>query len=179
MSRVKPVTVEEAKGEVKDIYHSLEKNMGRVFNIFLNMGHSPAVLKGFLAFSDAANHTHLPPKIREQIALVVGQANQCQYCLSAHSAIAKARGMSEDEILKSRHAETTNIKEQAILKFAKQVVDNRGNVSNQEIAALKAAGVEDAEFVEIVFVILLNMFTNYFNHITDPVIDFPLAPEIS
>ena len=178
MSRVKPVTVEEAKGEVKELYHSLQQHMGKVFNIFLNMGNSAATLKGFLSLSDAASHTHLNPKLREQIALSVGQANHCQYCLSAHSAIAKSQGMSQEEILKSRFAESTHIKDSAILKFAKQVVDNRGNVSNQDVASLKAAGVDDTEFVEIVFIILLNMFTNYFNHITDPKIDFPLAPEL-
>jgi len=178
MSRIKPVSVEEAKGEVKELYHSLQQNMGKVFNIFLNMGNSATTLKGFLALSDAANHTGLAPKLCEQIALTVAQTNHCQYCLSAHTTIAKGKGMNEQDILKSRHAETSNAKDQAILKFVKQVVDNRGHVSNQDVAGLKAAGVNDNELVEIILVVLVNMFTNYFNLITDPKIDFPLAPEL-
>ena len=178
MSRVKPVSVEEAKGEVKELYQSLQQKMGKVFNIFLNMGNSANTLKGFLALSDAANHTSLSSKLREQIALIVGQSNHCQYCLSAHTMIAKGTGISEQEILKARHGESQHPKDQAILKFAKQVVENRGNVSNQDIASLKAAGVNDTELVEIILVIIVNMFTNYFNLITDPKIDFPLAPEL-
>lgn len=179
MSRVKPVTPEEAKGEVKEIYQSLQKNMGgKVFNIFQNMGNSAATLKGFLALSDAVNQTTLPAKLREQIALVAAQSNHCNYCLSAHTMIAKGSGLSDQDITNARHGESSNGKDQAILKFAKEVIENRGNVSNQDVASLKASGVSDTEFVEIILTIILNMFTNYFNLVTDPKIDFPLAPDL-
>lgn len=179
MSRVKPVSVEEAKGEVKELYHSLQQKMGKVLNIFLHMGNSAATLKGYLSLDDLVQQTSLSPKLREQIALVVGQTNHCQYCLSAHTLLAKEKGLSEQDILKARHGESQTAKNQAILKFAKQVAENRGYVPNQDIASLKAAGVSDTELVEILLVIILNLFTNYFNLITDPPIDFPLAPELS
>lgn len=179
MSRVKPLTVEEAKGETKELYQKLEKKMGKVINIFLNMGNSPTTLKAYLQLSDAAEQTTLSPQLREEIALIVGQSNHCQYCLSAHSAIAKNLGINEIDILKARHAESSDAKSQAILKFAKTVVENRGNISNQDVASLKAAGVSDKELVEVLLVINVNMFTNYFNLATDTKIDFPLAPELS
>lgn len=179
MSRIKSLSVQEAKGEVKDLYQNLEKKMGKVLNIFLNMGNSPATLKGFLNLSEAANQTSIPPELREQIALIVGQANQCQYCLSAHTTLAKGLGISDQIIMKARHGESQDPKSQAILKFAKMVVENRGHISNQEVANLKAAGVSDKELVEIILLINVNMFTNYFNLITDPIIDFPKAPALN
>ncbi len=179
MPRVKPVTVEEAKGEVKELYQELQKKMGKVINIFLNMGNSSTALKSYLNLSEAANQTTISPKTREQIALIVGQTNHCQYCLSAHTAIAKGLGMNEQEILKARHGESQDPKSQAILKFAKTVVENRAHISNQEVASLKAAGVSDTEIVDLILLIIVNMFTNYFNLITDPKIDFPLAPELN
>ena len=179
MSRVKPIELDEAKEDVKAIYQQLEKKMGKVLNIFLNMGNSVATLQGFLALNEAVSHTSLSPKLREQLALVVGQLNHCQYCLSAHTAAAKGLKISEEEILKIRHGETEDPKNQAILKFAKIVVENRGQVSNQDIASLKAAGVTDQELVEIILIVVVNLFTNYFNLITDPKIDFPLAPNLS
>jgi len=179
MSRINEVKPEQAQKEVKDIYKSLEQKMGRVPNIFLNMGNSAAVLKGYLGLSDAVGQTSLPPKLREEIALIVSQANNCRYCLSAHSAIAKGLGVPDQEVLLARQGQAKDPKTQAILKFAKSVVENRGNVSNQDVASLKAAGVTDQQVVEIILIIALNMFTNYFNHITDPKIDFPVAPELS
>lgn len=178
MSRIKPVDAKEAKGEVKDLYQALEKKMGKVINIFLNMGNSPVALKAFLDLSEAANHTSIPPKLREQIALIVGQTNQCNYCLSAHTAVAKMLGMNENEILKARNGESQQPKDAAILKFAKKVVENRGHVSDQDVNDLKAKGVNDKELVEIVMLIIVNMFTNYFNLIADTKIDFPAAPEL-
>jgi uncharacterized peroxidase-related enzyme len=179
MSRVKPVNVEEAKGEVKDLYQNLEKKMGKVLNIFLNMGNSAATLKGFLNLSEAADQTSIAPRLREQLALIVGQTNHCQYCLAAHTTIAKGLGVNEQDILKARHGESHDPKSQAILRFAKTVVENRGHISNQDVASLKAAGVSDTELVEIILLINVNMFTNYFNLITDPKIDFLMAPELS
>jgi uncharacterized peroxidase-related enzyme len=177
MTRVHSVTEEKASPKVKFIYDLLQKKLGRVPNIFLNMGNAPAVLEGYLALSDAANHTSLSPKIREQIALVVGQTNQCNYCLSAHSAIAGSLGLKQEDILSARKGKASSPKDQAILQFAKKMVENRGHMKDAEIIELKNAGVDDEEMLEIVMLVSLNIFTNYFNHLTDPVLDFPEAPK--
>lgn len=178
MTRVHPISPEKASAPVKEIYAAIEQKMGRVPNIFLNMGNSAAVLNGYLALSDAIEHTSLDAKLREKIALIVGQSNHCNYCLSAHTAIAQATGINEQEIFQARRAESKDAKTQAILSFAKAVVEKRGSVADQDVAALKSAGVSDAQIVEIILVITLNIFTNYFNHITDPKIDFPLAQKL-
>ena len=177
MTRVHPVTEENASPKVKFIYDLLQKKLGRVPNIFLNMGNAPAVLEGYLALSDAANHTSLSPKIREQIALVVGQTNDCRYCLSAHSAIAGSLGLKQEDILSARRGLSSDPKDHAILQFAKKLVENKGHMKDAEIVALKKSGVDDEEMLEIVMLVSLNIFTNYFNHLTDPSIDFPSVPQ--
>lgn len=179
MTRVQSVGIEKASDEVKVIFDGLTKTLGMLPNIHKNMGNSPAVLEGYLALTQAANKTILSPKLREQIALVVGQTNKCSYCLSAHSAIAKNLGLDSDEILDARKAKATNPKDEAILNFSKIVVEERGNVSNQDVANLKSIGITDREIIETILVITLNLFTNYFNHITDPDIDFPKAPDLT
>ena len=178
MARVKQISAQEANDDVKSMYAELEKKMGRVPNIFQNMGNSAAVLKGFLGLNEAAENTSLPAPLREEIALTVGEANHCCYSLAAHTAIAQQQGVAEADVPLARQAISKDPKTQAILKFAKLVVDQRGSVTDADVNALKAAGVSDQELVEIVLVITENMFANYFNHITDPKIDFPLAPDL-
>lgn len=178
MARISPADQEKAKTEVKELYKTLERKIGRVPNIFLNLGNSPAALKGFLSLNDAAEQTSLSPKLREQIALSVSQTNRCLYCLSAHTTIAKGTGLSEQEIQQARQGEAQDPRTQAILNFVKLFIENRGNLSNQDVSTLKVAGVSDTELVEIVLVAFVSMFTNYFNLITDPQIDFPKAPEL-
>ncbi|MDP1880366.1 MAG: carboxymuconolactone decarboxylase family protein [Parachlamydiaceae bacterium] len=177
MSRINPVKVEEAQGELKEIYQQLEKKMGKVINIFQNLGHSPAALKGMLGLMQAGEETSIPPQLREKIALIVGQTNSCNYCLSAHTSIAKKIGINDEDILKARHGKSEDLKSDAILQFVKTVVTEKGQISNQDVDLLKKAGVSDKELVEIILLINLNMFTNYFNLITGTPIDFPLAPE--
>lgn len=177
MSRVQSISPEKASSKVKPLYDALQKKLGRIPNIFLNMGNSPAVLKAYFALSEAAGETTLSPMLREQIALVVSQANQCQYCLSAHSAIGKATGLSDNEILLARKGEAGPTKDAAIIRFAKSIVEKRGHLDKTEIETVKKAGVTDQELIEVILVVNLNMFTNYFNHITDPQIDFPEVPK--
>lgn len=63
-------------------------------------------------------------------------------------------------------------------KVALAVSQQKGNMSDQDLATLKAAGVNGKEIAEIVLAIVVNLFTNYFNLITEPKIDFPLAPKL-
>ena len=176
--RVHPVTPDKASGQVKEIYHQLEKKMGKVINIFHNMGNSLPVLQAFVALNEAASQTKWDPKAREQIALVVGQTNQCNYCLSAHTAVAHQLHISDQDILNARKGLSDSPKVGAALKFAKAVVEKRGKVTEQEVADLKAAGVDDQELTELLLLINVNLFTNYFNIATDTKVDFPLAPPL-
>lgn len=178
ISRVKTITPESAHGELQQIYQNLEKKLGKVPNIFQIMGNSPAALKAFLGFNEAVSHFHLSPTLREQIALTVSQANHCQYCLSAHSAIGKNLGMGEQEILDARQTKSRDKKTQAILTFSKEVVQKQGHISTDALHHLLEAGVTESELVEIILVINLTMLTNYFNHITDPKVDFPTVKEL-
>lgn len=179
MGRVKPVTKEQASPELQTIYQNIENKLGKIPNIFLNLGNSVNTLQAFLALSTAAEKTSLNPKLREQIALMISQANDCNYCLAAHTTISKAVGLDEQSIIEARRGESQDAKTQAILKFVKAVVNKKGHVSNQEVEQLKAAGINDKELTEIFLNIMVTTFTNYFNHITDPAIDFPIAPELA
>lgn len=177
MPTVAALTPETASQEAKPLLDAIQKKMGKIPNIFKNMANSPAALQAYLDLSKACNATSFSPALREQIALVVGQANQCHYCLSAHSAIGKSAGLTDAEILNARKGHGKSGKEEAILHFAKEMVEKKGHLDPSAIDTLKRAGVSEKELVELVLVITLNIYTNYFNHITDPVIDFPIVPE--
>ena len=85
MNRVKPVTQDNAEASVKQMYDALQKKLGKVPNIFLNMGNSAPALSAFLKLNELCDQTSLPQKLREQIALTCAQTNTCSYCLSAHT----------------------------------------------------------------------------------------------
>jgi AhpD family alkylhydroperoxidase len=117
----------------------------------------------------------LDAKFREQIALGVAQANSCEYCLSAHTAIGRMVGLKPDEIAGSREAHSSDAKRDAGLQFVQALVVQRGMVSDQALAQVKAAGFSDG-IAEIVANVALNILTNYFNHVARTDVDFPLVP---
>ncbi len=179
MTRLQEVALEQATGKAKELLTAVNGKLGRVPNMTRAMANAPAVLDGYLALSGALAKGGLSAKLREQIALTVAERNNCEYCLAAHSAIGKMVGLSADQILDSRQAEASDTKSDVLLKFAGKLVDNRGRISDLDLDQLRNQGVDDATIAEVVANVALNIFTNYFNHVSDPVIDFPKVATLS
>lgn len=173
MTNLTAINPTEATGKAKELLDAVNKKIGMTPNMTRTMAQSPAVLEAYLNFSGALAGGSLNAKVREQIALAVAEANSCEYCLSAHSAIGKMVGLSEDDINHSRQSASGDAKTDAALKFARAIVLERGEVSNAEVQQIRAAGYTEGEVAEIIANVSLNIFTNYFNHIAGTVVDFP------
>ncbi|GAA5506295.1 carboxymuconolactone decarboxylase family protein [Novipirellula caenicola] len=178
MTRISPIDPAKATGPAKALLNGVQSKLGMIPNMMSTMANSTAVLDAYLKFSSALAAGALSAKDREQIALAVGQANQCDYCLSAHTAIGKMVGLTTDQIHDARLAKSADAKSDAILKLAALLVEKRGLVSDDEVAAAKGAGLTDGEIAEVVANTALNLLTNYFNHVAETDIDFPVAEPI-
>ena len=177
MTRIPAVLPESATGKSKTLLDAVQKKLGRVPNLMRTLANAPAALEGYLNLSGALATGQLDAKVREQIALTVAEANLCDYCLSAHTAIGGMVGLSADEIGRARQASSSNPKAHAILKLARSIVVNRGEVADADLAAARAAGITDGEILETTVNVALNILTNYVNHVADTAIDFPaVAP---
>lgn len=178
MSRIPQIHPESATGKSKELLDAVKTKLGLVPNMTRAMANSAAVLDGYLSFSGALSKGHLSAKLREQIALAVGEANGCDYCLAAHSAIGKMVGLTAEQIMDSRRGTAVDPKAEALVRFARRVVDERGRVSDLDLADARVAGLDDTALVEVVANVALSIFTNYFNHVAETDIDFPKAEPI-
>jgi uncharacterized peroxidase-related enzyme len=179
MERIGPVNPQAAQGKAKELLDAVKAKLGIVPNMTRAMAVSPPVLDAYLGFSGALSHGVLPARVREQLALDVGEANHCDYCVSAHSAIGKGVGLTDQDVLDSRRGTSADPKADALLGFARTVVVKRGVVEDADIAPVRDAGYGDAEIAEVVAHVALNIFTNYFNNVAGTAIDFPRAPALS
>ena len=179
MSRIQSINPASATGKAKELLDAVQSKLGLVPNMTKAMASSPAVLDGYLALSGALSKGALNAKTREQIALTVAETKSCDYCLAAHSAIGKMVGLSAEQIVDSRRGTSVDPKSEAIVRFARQVVEEKGRVSNEEIAQVRDAGLDDGGIAEIVANVALNIFTNYFNHVAETEIDFPKAEPLN
>jgi uncharacterized peroxidase-related enzyme len=176
MARIQPIDPRKAEGESKQVLDETKAMVGRLSNLIKTMAHAPSVLTAFLDFSGALNEGTLSPELRERIALAVGEAAECHYCVAAHTAISKMKGLDEEDILNSRKGKSGNKKEQAAIHLALKIVEKRGWISDDDFTEAKNADLSDAEIIEVVANTAINLFTNYFNHIVDPALDFPKPP---
>jgi uncharacterized peroxidase-related enzyme len=172
-ARIKPI--EKPSIQAQAMLESIQAKLGKTPNIFKTFAHSPAVLESYLNFSGALAKTKLSAGLREQIALAVAGANQCDYCASAHTAIGKSIKVDEADLARNLQAKSNNPKVEAALQFAQKIVKERGHLSDHDLSMLHKSGYTDEEVVEIIAVVCLNIFTNYFNHIAGTVVDFPLV----
>ena len=179
MARIQPVSKETADSATAQLLDTVKKKMGMVPNLVVTMANSPAVANAYLGFSQQLSTGSLAPRLREQIALAVGEENSCDYCLAAHTALGKGAGLSESETCDARKAEAKDDAERAALEFAQKIVKDRGIVSDDDIRQVRVAGYTDGEISEIVANVALNIFTNYFNHVAGTEVDFPAAPAMS
>lgn len=173
MSRIQTVDPTAAEGRAKQLLDGVKAKLGTTPNMMRAMANSPAVLDAYLQFSAALGGGALAAKDRERIALAVGEANGCQYCLSAHSAIGKMVGLTDEQIREARRGHAVDEKSDAVITLASVLVEKRGLVSDDDVARAKRAGLNDGEIAEVVANTALNLFTNYFNHLADVEVDFP------
>jgi uncharacterized peroxidase-related enzyme len=180
MERVTPVNFETAEGKARQLLDAVKAKLDIVPNMTRAMAVSPAVLEAYLGFGGALAHGVLPARVREQLALDVGEANHCDYCVSAHAYIGKnVAHLSDADILDGRKGMSADPKTDTLLRFARTVVTKQGIVDDADVEAVRAAGYGDAEIAEVVAHVALNVFTNYFNNVAGTAIDFPRAPALS
>ena len=175
MSRIViPKTIDEAPALSQVHLENVKKQLGTVPNLFRLISNSPAALEGYLSLSGALSKGDLPPATRERIALATGQFNGCHYCLSAHTYLAKNLAkLDAEEIAANRRGESLDSFADAAVRFALQVAKNQGRVTQEDLDAVKGAGYSDAQILEIVQHIALNIWTNYVNNVFDTDVDFP------
>ena len=173
MTRIKPVDPSKAQGKTRELLEAVKKQMGTVPNIFKGFAHSPAALEFYLSQSQALAGGVLDPKLREQIAVTMAGLNQCDYCASAHTFLGKKAGVSAAELADNLDGRSADEKTDAALRFVTAIVEARGQVDNDNLRHVREAGFSEAEIVEMIAHVGLNLFTNYFNNVAHTDVDFP------
>ena len=173
MSRiVTPSTIEASPAASQDLLKVVQKQLGGVPNMFRLIGVSPASLEGYLGLSGALARGQLDPRTRNRIALAVAEANDCDYCRAAHTALGKGQKLEDREMRANRDGGSGDPKAAAAVRFARTLTLSRGVVSEAELKAVREAGWGDSALLEIVLHVALNTLTNYVNKAFATDLDF-------
>jgi len=93
--------------------------------------------------------------------------------------LGKGAGLAAMDILAARVGTSPDERAMAALAFARKLVANQGRVSPDDVAEAQAAALDDAEIVEIIAAVAINLFTNYLNLAADTDVDFPPVAKLA
>jgi len=167
----------EVSEQNQAIFDNLQKGIGFVPNLYAYFAKNNTALQDYLAFQN--RKSTLSGKEREVVNLVTSQINNCRYCQSAHTALGKMNGFSDEQIIEIRKGTAPfNAKLDALAKFTASVVENRGHAAEEAVEAFFEAGYNEANMIDVVIVVGDKIISNYIHNITGFAIDFPLADEL-
>lgn len=173
MSRIHVIEQHNANAEQKALLDAIQGQLGMVPNFLKVFANSPVALQAFLGLHGVANAGSLSPQTRERIALALAQQNTCEYCLSAHTAIGRKAGLTGDEIAAARAGSSEDAKAAVAVKLARSLVEHKGDITTAELIEAREAGYSDADIVEIITHVGMNLLTNILGKASRVDIDFP------
>lgn len=167
----------EVSANNQGIFDNLQKGLGFVPNLYAYYAKNETALSDYLTLQNRKNT--LKSKEREVINLVTSQINGCRYCQSAHTALGKINGFTDEQIIEIRKGSASfDIKLNALAKFTASTVENRGRATEESKESFFAAGYDEANMIDVVVVIGDKIISNYLHNLTGFEIDFPLAQQL-
>jgi uncharacterized peroxidase-related enzyme len=178
MTTIDVPTRENVSPANQAIFDTLKSKLGTVPNLYATLAHSEHALGSYLAFQGAKSS--LNAKAREVINLAVSQVNACEYCLAAHTVIARMNGFDDAQILELRAGRASfDEKLNALARLARNITEQRGHADQALVDAFFAAGWTKANLVDTIVTIGDKTVTNYLHATTHVPVDFPAAPKLS
>jgi len=178
MKTLQPLTLEQANENSQAIFAGIKSKIGMLPNLYATMGVSDKLLGGFLTFTETLKSGEFSSKEYEAIALATSQANGCAYCLSAHTAIGKMNGFTEDETLELRTNTIADSKLNALVSLSSEISKLNGHPTEHAIQNFFNQGYTKAAFAELIAAVALTTITNNVFHNGGFEIDFPKAKNI-
>lgn len=173
MTRIALVSPADTTGERQQLLAQIQGAFGATPNMFKAVANSTAALTSMWGSFGALGGGVIGAKLGEQIAVAIADRNECDYCLAAHTALGRKAGASAEEMSAAQAGRSDDPKTAAALRFATAIVNNRAQIGDEDVAALRQAGFDDEAIVEIMAHVALNLFTNYVNVALQVPVDFP------
>ncbi|SEJ79624.1 uncharacterized peroxidase-related enzyme [Dyadobacter sp. SG02] len=167
-------TKNDVSAENQEIFSKLHKVYGMVPNIFAAFASSENGLANYFNFVNQKNS--LTEKEKEVVNLVVSQVNECPYCISFHSEIARRIGFTSDEILSIRSMDMQfDRRLRAVGRLAQNIVMTKGRIIGDILEDFYEAGYNQGHVVDVVLAVGNIITLNLLYAITDIPIDWPIT----
>lgn len=180
MSWITRIPYGEATGRLRAMYDRVRGPGGEVDNVLAVHSLRPHTLQGHLAlYKSVLHHTgnRLPVWLLETVGVYVSRLNGCRYCVDHHTAglerlVGQDRAAAIATALESpTETDVFGAREQAILSYAERLTRRPPATTHDDVDALRAAGLEDGEILEV------NQVASYFAYVNRVVLGLGVTTE--
>jgi uncharacterized peroxidase-related enzyme len=169
-------TTETAPAAAKEQLAGIEKAWGFVPNLHRTLAESPVTLEAYNALFGLFGKSSFTPAEQQVVYLAINVVNECEYCTSGHSVLAKMAGLDAETISALRDNRPLSTPRLEVLRrFAEAVVHERGFVGDAAVDIFLRAGFTKAQVLEVVLAVATKTLSNYVNHITHTPLDAFMA----
>lgn len=168
MARLTVNTLETAPEQAKERMEMVQKANGFIPNLIGVLANSPQALEMYQEVGKINSRSSLTPEEIEVVQITAAAHNGCDFCVAGHTKIGTLKLKMPEAVLNALRARTTiedNAKYQALAQFTMQLIDKRGKVSDEELAAIKAAGYSEQNILDVVLGVALATLCNYANNV--------------
>jgi len=160
MAFIDVVSPGQASGRLQRIYKLIRAPDGQVDNVLQIHSLRPHTLEGHMAIYKAALHHSrnvLPEWYLEAVGVTVSRLNGCNYCADHHAVgmrrLLKAESRDVEAYVEALGEDTPRepftVREQLGLAYARKLTHVPGEIEAADIDALRDAGFDDGEILEL------------------------------
>ncbi len=169
-------TIDSAPAGSRDTLRTVHQHLGAIPSLAAGMAESPTLLRAFFTVREIYAAGTLTPLEIQALSLANAVENDCGWCVAFHSVLALKEGITEEALAALRAGrDPAEPRLGALTAFSRALIRNRGAVSDLEIARFLAAGLTQAQMLEVVLGIAFSTMANYAGHL----IDAPLGPMLA
>jgi uncharacterized peroxidase-related enzyme len=161
----------------KEALAGVRQALGFAPNLMGVLAGAPGALEGYLTLSRLFESSSLTPVERNVVLLSVSFENGCDYCMAAHTGVAKMQGVPEDFISALRDGSPIkDAKLQALRAFTASITRQRANLPESGVDGFLAAGFTQRQVLEVILGVTQKTLSNYVNHLAHTPLDAAFAP---
>ena len=169
-----PATAPEGSRET---LNKVESAFGFIPNLMKVFAGAPPLLQASLAVSELFEQTSLDPTERQIVLLATSFENRCDYCVAAHTVIARMQKLPSDVIEALREDRPiADGKLEALRRYAAETARTRGWPSEATRKRFLEAGYTPQHALEVILGVGMKTLSNYTNHLANTPLDDAFAP---
>lgn len=162
-------TLDSAPDQSKPALNGLAQAFGMVPNIAGAIAGSPRLINGLVGVFQQVHGGSFTEAEVQTLLLTNAVTNGSTWPVAFHSFLALKEGLSEADVQAVREGRLPkDVKLAALSRLARTLIETRGRIADEDVAAFTAAGFDASFVLDVILVVAASTITNYTASVAKP-----------